>query len=295
MFSALGPRRRSSKIQARVSKRKAMMIFLSRILYLVVVLLLASCSNSTDSFSSENVLSTTDKKQFRVNFGGLPSTMYWELKEPNADVYLSIETNYHQEVDQLAINYHKGKKRCQTGKNLVKKGAKKVMFDCTGYRGHQRYVKVNRFLDVASVNLHCGNEVRELSLPETFLLNKDLRWLDATLDNHCSDKRSLTNVTIGEKRKFSRSIRKTHLSPNDVPNRSYDYTKPLQECLTGLGFDVGTPNGIAGAKTRKGIEEFQLSYEILVTGEVDVLTYTQCWNRYAGWESVKQDVFNSVK
>ncbi len=262
---------------------------------LLIIFFLANYSNFEFPTTSENNMYTAGENQLNVKYGGLPSVIHWELKDSDATVYLLIETNYYQEFDQLAIDYHRGKKRCQTKKGLVDNGAKNVSFDCTGYRGHHRYARRHLFLDIASVNIHCGNKIMEQPLPETFLLSKDLRWLDATLENNCDENEPITHITVGKQNKFSESARKAHLSPKDVPNRSYDYTKPLQECLTDLGFDVGTPNGIAGAKTRKGIKEFQRSNQILDAGEVDVITYIQCWDRSSGWESVKEDVFNSVK
>lgn len=268
---------------------------LSRYLYLLALFFLASCAKTEGTLTSDNVLFTDGKKQHTVSFGGLPSVMFWELDESKEKLNISIETNYFQEVDQLFINYHFGKKRCQTNEALVNKGAKNIKFDCTEYLGHRRYININQYLDVATVNVHCGDKLQELSLPERFVLSKNLRLLEASLDNDCGEYESITNITVEKKNKLPESEKKHHLSPVDVPNRSYDYTVPLQECLTTLGFDVDSQNGIAEEKIRKAILEFQRHYQLSETGEVTTFTYVQCWDRVYGWESVKQEFFNSVK
>ena len=45
--------------------------------------------------------------------------------------------------------------------------------------------------------------------------------------------------------------------------------KTVQEQLNELGFDCGTPDGIAGSKTMEAVREFQESYGLSVHGVID--------------------------
>lgn len=59
---------------------------------------------------------------------------------------------------------------------------------------------------------------------------------------------------------------KLHRVPQPSPNLSAAHLMSLQEKLTSMGFDVGTPDGIMGPATAKGIRDFQHTRNMVADG-----------------------------
>ena len=57
-----------------------------------------------------------------------------------------------------------------------------------------------------------------------------------------------------------------------------EYVKNLQQNLIELRFLRGKPNGIFGINTRRGVELFQLTYKLPITGIVDEVTWNELLN-----------------
>jgi localization factor PodJL len=49
----------------------------------------------------------------------------------------------------------------------------------------------------------------------------------------------------------------------------------MQVCLSSLGYNVGTPDGIAGKKTRAAVSAFQQANHLPVSGELTPDTITK--------------------
>jgi photosystem II stability/assembly factor-like uncharacterized protein len=65
------------------------------------------------------------------------------------------------------------------------------------------------------------------------------------------------------------SVAQPTVTPRPTPN---DSVKRAQEALTLAGYDVGTPDGVAGTRTVTAIRKFQTDKGIPVTGKVDSAT-----------------------
>lgn len=78
-----------------------------------------------------------------------------------------------------------------------------------------------------------------------------------------------TNYALGVGHLADRIIGRAPLSKNaplDDKALSKTQMKTIQERLNGLGFDAGTPDGIAGSKTRNALREFQVARNLPADG-----------------------------
>lgn len=71
------------------------------------------------------------------------------------------------------------------------------------------------------------------------------------------------------------------VGPNAMAATSFSDTHTAQQTLQSLGYDVGTPDGSMGPRTRKAIREFQKQYGLKVTGRLDNVTLAELTVRSA--------------
>ncbi len=70
----------------------------------------------------------------------------------------------------------------------------------------------------------------------------------------------------------SQPTRTPSSAPSTTPGLSRSTVKEMQTILYSMGFDVGTPDGVAGRKTRAAVTEFQREHGLPASGELDRAT-----------------------